>query len=106
MKKILKPCTDNLLFWSTFLIGAFLGGGVSFLAKPSSLRLQAGAYFLTIFVNNLKVALLIIIGGILTNKIFSYLLLLGNGILGGNHHNHKFTSHWLKNTFILSSCSS
>ena len=83
MKKILKKLTFDHLFWIIFIFGAFIGDVIVLLMKGSKNYAQPGAGFKEIFVNNFKVALLIIVTGILTNMILPFLILLLNGIFWG-----------------------
>ncbi|MDR1522193.1 MAG: stage II sporulation protein M [Streptococcaceae bacterium] len=83
MKKILKKLTFDHLFWIIFIFGALIGNFIILLIKDSKTYMQPGAGFIEIFVNNFKVALLIIVTGMLTNMILPFLILLLNGIFWG-----------------------
>jgi uncharacterized membrane protein SpoIIM required for sporulation len=69
-------------FWITFILGAVLGSWISLVYHDNALK-QSGKYFSEIFANNLKIAFLIVVTGILTNKILPYLILFFNGVFWG-----------------------
>ncbi|MDR1521918.1 MAG: stage II sporulation protein M [Streptococcaceae bacterium] len=88
MKKILKKLTFNHLFWIIFILGTLIGDFIVLLMKDSKIYEHSEAGFIEIFVNNFKVALLIIVNGILTNMILPFLILLFNmAFLGNGYRN-------------------
>jgi uncharacterized membrane protein SpoIIM required for sporulation len=83
MKKILKKLTFDHFFGIIFIFGALIGDFIVLLMKNSKIYAQPGAGFTEIFVNNFKVALLMIVTGILTNMILPFIILFLNGIFWG-----------------------
>jgi len=89
MKKILEKLMLRssqqalTLFWIVFVLGASTGSLVVLLTKKSQNYPQAGAGLPEIFLNNLKVAMIIIVTGMLTKTILPYIILLLNSFLWG-----------------------